>query len=213
MNTNPSATRILCYGDSNTWGYDPNNGRRYPINKRWTGIVQEILGAKYEVIEEGLNGRTTDLDDPSHEGMNGLNYLLVCLKSHFPLDYIVIMLGSNDLKTRFNRKARSISTGIQKIIQKVRRVCIAEGYSIPKIVIINPPIVDERMCNLAQTFEGAYEKSKKLSDLYADMSINEKCILLDLQKSVGTSKLDGFHLDEEGHVTIGKMVSHAILST
>ncbi|PIT95905.1 acylhydrolase [Candidatus Falkowbacteria bacterium CG10_big_fil_rev_8_21_14_0_10_37_14] len=212
MNTLPSALRIMCYGDSNTWGYIPVKGTRYPFDKRWTGIFQNIIGIKYEVIEEGLNGRTTDLDDPSHEGMNGLSCLAPCLKSHFPIDYLIIMLGSNDLKNRFYRDAKSIAIGIRRIVQKVRDLCIAEGQSLPKIILINPPTVDEQMCNLAETFKGALKKSKMLPELYANISVKEKCILIDLQKFVKTSKHDGFHLDEKGHATIGKMVSSVILN-
>ena len=211
MNTLPRALRVLCYGDSNTWGYIPNKGTRYPANKRWTGILQNIIGTSYEVIEEGLNGRTTDLDDPNHEGMSGLSYLAPCFKSHFPLDYLIIMLGSNDLKNRFNRDAKSISIGIRRIVQKVKDLCIAERQSLPKIILINPPTVDEQMCNLAETFKGALKKSKMLPELYAHISIEEKCILLDLQKFVKTSKLDGFHLDEDAHAIIGKILSKNIL--
>lgn len=211
MNTLPGALRVLCFGDSNTWGYIPNKGTRYPVDKRWTGILQNTIGTTYEVIEEGLNGRTTDLEDPNHLGMNGLSYLTPCLKSHFPVDYLIIMLGSNDLKSRFNRDAISISIGIRRLIQTVKHICATEGWNLPRIILMNPPLVDEKMCNLAKTFEGAFEKSKLLPNLYANISFNENCSLIDLQKFVKTSKVDGFHLDEDAHAIIGKILSKNIL--
>jgi len=93
VNINPNATRVLCYGDSNTWGYMPAKATRYRLNQRWTGILQKSLRVKFEVIEEGLNSRTTDIDDPKRTGKNGSNYLVPCLGSHFPLDVVVLMLG------------------------------------------------------------------------------------------------------------------------
>ena len=67
MNINPTSKRILCFGDSNTWGYVPATGKRYPVGVRWTSLLQEKLGDGYEIIEEGLNSRTTDIDDPKHK--------------------------------------------------------------------------------------------------------------------------------------------------
>ena len=51
--------RILCYGDSNTWGYIPLTEKRYPPEVRWTGRLQRLLGPDYQVLEDGLSGRTT----------------------------------------------------------------------------------------------------------------------------------------------------------
>ena len=88
---------ILCFGDSNTWGYNPENGQRFGPEERWTGILRNSLGEDYRVIEEGLNGRTTLWDDPIAGFKNGLDYLMPCLESHMPFDLITIMLGTNDL--------------------------------------------------------------------------------------------------------------------
>jgi lysophospholipase L1-like esterase len=92
---------ILCYGDSNTWGYIPGTGERYASHVRWPGVLQNALGNGYVIIEEGLCGRTTVWDDPIEEYRSGKEYLIPCLKSHAPLDLVVLMLGSNDLKMRF----------------------------------------------------------------------------------------------------------------
>lgn len=93
---------ILCYGDSNTWGYDAEMKFRFPVDVRWTGVLACELGLGYHVIEEGLNARTTVWDDPFEEGKNGKNTIAPILASHCPLDLVIIMLGTNDMKNRFS---------------------------------------------------------------------------------------------------------------
>ena len=95
--------RILCYGDSNTWGYDPATQERFDRATRWTGVLRTTLGDGYEILEEGLNGRTTVWDDPIEGYKNGHTYLVPCLETHRPVDLVVLMLGTNDLKKRFRR--------------------------------------------------------------------------------------------------------------
>ena len=104
---------ILCYGDSNTYGLMPDSPDRYPRDVRWTGILQKKLGEDYYVIEEGLSGRTTLWDDPIEEHKNGKKYLLPCLDSHKPVDLVILMLGTNDLKTRFSLTPFDIGASVE----------------------------------------------------------------------------------------------------
>ena len=104
-------TTILCYGDSNTYGYNPVNGLRYPKDVRWTGVLQKMLGEEYEVIEEGCNGRTTVFEDAKEPWKAGLGYLRPCLNTHKPIDFVIMMLGSNDLKRMFHASAQEIADG------------------------------------------------------------------------------------------------------
>ena len=110
---------ILCYGDSNTWGYDPANQTRYPRDVRWPGVLRNGLGDGYIVIEEGLNGRTTVWDDPIELDKNGATYLRPCIQTHKPLDFVIIMLGTNDLKTRFSLPAYDIASGAGVLVDIV----------------------------------------------------------------------------------------------
>ena len=115
---------ILCYGDSNTWGYNPRTQDRFPIAERWTGVLAHKLGAEFRVVEEGLNGRTTVWDDPIEGYKNGKEYLIPCLESHRPIDLVVIMLGTNDLKKRFSVSAYDIAQSVGvlvEIVQEARR--------------------------------------------------------------------------------------------
>ncbi len=102
---------ILCYGDSNTHGFNPATQGRFSLSERWTGVLMRELGSDYHVIEEGLGGRTTVWDDPIMESRNGRDYLLPCLWSHKPLDLVIIMLGTNDLKDRFSLTPFDIAAG------------------------------------------------------------------------------------------------------
>lgn len=112
---------IVCFGDSNTWGYDPATRGRYPPRVRWVGVLAAELEAKrpgvFTVIAEGQNGRTTLWDDPIEGHKNGGSYLLPCLETHHPVDLLVIMLGTNDLKARFGLTPWDIAHGATRLVK------------------------------------------------------------------------------------------------
>lgn len=101
-------------------GYEPASGQRFAENVRWTGVLASMLGPDFRIIEEGLNARTTAFDDPV-EGLhkNGRAYLLPCLESHAPLDLVIIMLGTNDLKQRFRLPASDIAEAAGSLVKSV----------------------------------------------------------------------------------------------
>jgi len=207
MNTNPEAIRILCYGDSNTWGASPREDVRYPVNIRWTGVLQKKLGNGYEVIEEGLNGRTTILDDPQRDGRNGKTYLYPCLKSHCPLDLIILMLGTNDLKERFNLSAEEVSKNIENLILLIKETSLGEQTSLPKIILISPALVNEHVDNPTEGFSGAEAKSKLLAKFYQAVAIKEGCEFVDISQYIEPSNADGLHFEEEAHAKIAEILS------
>ncbi|MDO4555718.1 MAG: GDSL-type esterase/lipase family protein, partial [Lachnospiraceae bacterium] len=94
---------VLCYGDSNTHGYNPENGFRYPENVRWTGRLANLMGDNYKVIEEGLNSRTTALEPEGEPWRSGAACLEACIRTHMPVDLVILMLGSNDMKKVFKQ--------------------------------------------------------------------------------------------------------------
>src|SRR3989344_4846020 len=144
MNLNLKAKKILCYGDSNTWGAKPITfSQRYPVDTRWTGLLQKMLGENYWVIEEGLNGRTTSIDDTKREGRNGKTYLRPCLESHNPLDIVIIMLGTNDFKTRFNHTVAQAAQGVGELVKIVKQFSRNERGEEPKITVVSPIPIDE----------------------------------------------------------------------
>ena len=112
--------QILCYGDSNTYGYVPGTGKRYPWGVRWTSILNEMLGMQeYRVIEEGLCGRTTVYEDVTRRNRDGSKVLPVVLESQGVCDLVVIMLGTNDCKTAYKASAEEIGEGMRKLIRQV----------------------------------------------------------------------------------------------
>ncbi len=207
----PDVKRILCYGDSNTWGYDPTTGRRYARDVRWTGVLQRALGEDFEIIEEGLNGRTTVLEDRIEPGRNGLTYLYPCLLSHFPLDLVVIMLGTNDLKARFNLPAGDIAEGARQLVLCVRHAAEDNGSSPPPVLLVCPPRlgkIDENN----EEFAGAGPKSRKLSGFYATVAGELGCFFLDAGQYITSSDIDGIHLDAAEHRKLGEAVATKIKS-
>lgn len=139
--------KILCYGDSNTWGYiSGSDHQRYGENERWTKILAKKLGYNFEIIEEGLNSRTLISNDERQgkEGKNGSQYLIPCLDTHDPIDLVIIMLGTNELKKVYNKSMEEIGELFEKYFVKVilnRKSQIDNKY--PKLLIITPPIVSK----------------------------------------------------------------------
>ena len=146
MNTNPVARRVLCFGDSNTWGYIPGTDhQRYPANVRWTGVLQSLLGDGYEIVEEGLNSRgiLKGDDRPGKEGTSSIEYILPCLDSHDPLDYVVVLLGTNELKSGYGLSSQEVGENLRSFLRLVASRHSQSGHSIPEVIVVVPPFIDE----------------------------------------------------------------------
>ncbi|MCA9382357.1 SGNH/GDSL hydrolase family protein [Candidatus Dojkabacteria bacterium] len=210
MNTNPNSKRILCYGDSNTWGWIPNEmgRRRFGIDERWPGILQNKLGDNYEVIEEGLGGRTTATDDPRPEfpERNGLKSLPAILESHMPLDLVIIMLGTADTKEMFNLSAEDIQDGLRNLVKTTYEFKTLENSTSPEVLIIVPPIIIDTTDFASKLFNGGTEKSKQLVNLYKQVADEENCHYLCLIDEVVVNEDEGIHLTKESHAILGQKV-------
>ncbi|MGI6777816.1 MAG: SGNH/GDSL hydrolase family protein [Acetivibrionales bacterium] len=201
---------ILCYGDSNTYGLNGETGKRFERSIRWTGVLQKLLGEEYYVIEEGLGGRTTVWDDPIEEYKNGKKYLLPCLESHKPIDMIVIMLGTNDLKLRFSVSACDIAQGMENLIRTILKSESGRESEPPRVLLMSPPPVGH-LTGLAEILEGSEEKSRKLAAYYRDIAARYSLDFLDTGKIVVPCEADGVHLDEENHAKLAAAVAEVIL--
>lgn len=210
---------ILCFGDSNTHGYcaDPadcaDGGVRFAEEQRWTQLLQADLGQDYLVIEEGLSGRTTCFDDPIHEGLNGLDYIYPCLKSHEAIDLLIIMLGTNDTKDRFYASAACIGLGMARLVSKAKSTDCWGGKT-PNILVIAPPPIGEGMLtsSVAATMgQLCVEKSRQLADSY-----REQCELLNVSfldaGAIGCefNTVDFMHLTSRGHRTLAEALAKLI---
>ena len=202
--------RILCYGDSNTHGTKPmrdaNDVARFAFLERWPGLVASELGPEYEIIEEGLPGRTTVLNDPVEgDHKNGKTYLLPCLESHWPLDAVVIALGVNDLKARFGVGASDIAASVGVLVDVVRSAPNF-GHETPKIFVLSPPPIIETGW-LASMFAGGAEKSKALSAELSAIVQAKQVAFLDLNPVARVSAIDGIHFDATNHHAMGQAIA------
>lgn len=148
---------ILCFGDSNTWGYKPDKSGRYDENIRWTGLLQKKLGSGYHIIEEGLCGRTTVFQDELREGRRGLDLIGVTVEMHNPIDLMIIMLGTNDCKTRYRASASVIAKGLDQVIRKARQnasrhlICLSSRQSTWALAS-EMPILIRNLCSFCSGF-------------------------------------------------------------
>lgn len=201
---------ILCYGDSNTWGWIPGSGDRFPRHVRWPGRLQIILGSAYYVIEEGLSGRTTVWDDPIEEHKNGKTYLPPCLESHKPVDLVILMLGTNDLKKRFSLSPFDIAAGVGRLIDIIQGSHTGVNNQSPRILLLSPPPIGTLDAIGQEVFENACYKSRSISGHLYQISQTKGCSFLDTAAFLQPSPDEGLHLDENGHTTLAKEVVSAI---
>ncbi len=201
---------ILCYGDSNTWGYAPASGDRYPRDVRWTGVLARELGEKFEVIAEGLNGRTTVWDDPVEEDKNGAAQLIPTITSHKPLDLVIIMLGTNDLKQRFSVHAADIAKSAALLANKVMRSDTGPVGAAPQVLLVAPPPVVSAE-RYADFFVGAENKSAQFDRYFRAAAAEVGCAFFDAASVVQSSALDGIHLDPESHQALGEALARKSL--
>ena len=215
--------RVLVFGDSNTWGWVPvERGiptTRYAADLRWPGIAQAALGDGYDVIEEGLSGRTTDLpdDDPTVKeltgmGLDGSAYLPAAVASHLPLDLVVIMLGTNDLKAKFGRSPEAIAQGVRGLVQQVRRIDRGAWteYPAPQVLVLAPPPLVQTERFPAAILAGGIDKSRVLASHLEAVTAATGAEFLDVGSITRADGVDGIHLSEAAHRKIGLAVADKI---
>jgi lysophospholipase L1-like esterase len=211
--------RIVAYGDSITWGFVPNANppsTRFAPEDQWPGTLQKELGDNYQVIPEGLNGRTTDARDTgasiSGAQLDGSAYLPACLNSHLPLDLVIIMLGTNDLKPVFNRTPMRIAIGAAHLIDLVNTLNggVGTNYKNPKVLLICPPPLSptiEKGPVFGEMFKGGLEKSQKLPELYEAVAKMGGAEFLNAGSVISTDGVDGLHLTAESERKLGSAIA------
>lgn len=197
--------RVLCYGDSNTFGYIPGRGGRYNRHTRWPGRLQELLGSEYQVIEEGLCGRTTAFEDMTEPGRNGLDRIRDAVERSLPLDVLVIMLGSNDCKAQFGASAQEIAGGLEQVAAQARGG-EASGF---RVLLVAPAAMTDRVMHSgfgSEFDQRSIKVSKELAEAYEALARKYGCDFLDGSKVTQVSEIDGLHLDAEGHGRLAEAV-------
>lgn len=203
---------VLCYGDSNTYGYDPHTGGRYPYDKRWTTLLSEMLGDRYEVIPEGLNGRTTAHDRPGAAWKNGTSSFTACLGTHKPVDYVIIMLGTNDCNEELGLSADDIAAGMEQLVRMAEEETPAlQGY-IPEIIVAAPAAIhgDLEKSPFADSLTpAAAQKSTGIGPLYKAIAERHGARFADAIYGIEVSS-DCEHLTEKGHRQLAELFCEVI---
>lgn len=204
---------ILCFGDSNTWGCVPvvDDGvtRRFLPGERWPGVLRDALGPSFWVVEEGLNGRTTAWDDPDEPFRNGLAFLPPALLTHMPLDLVILMLGTNDLKRRFDLSPQQIAEGAGRLVDAVRASGAGPGEAAPAVLLVCPAPLAGRGLR-GDEFAGGAEKSVELAAHYRAVATDRDCAFVDAGEHIRSSDVDGIHLDGTAHRELGHAIADRV---
>lgn len=212
--------RILCYGDSNTWGHDPENGaRRVSDECRWGQVLSQKLGLEYCVIEEGLCGRRTAGDGvlglPENRAWDGYEYFLPCIRSHVPLELVIIMLGTNDMQIPFDLQPEYTGEMLGKYIEAVEEVARLRDIETPPILLISPIAIDPAITE-NETFNelfGAQSllKSARLAGIIEAVAKKYNVHYLKAEDYARASKADGLHMNSENHKLLGEAVYQKVI--
>lgn len=208
--------RILAFGDSNTWGWNPAHDLKGPPYRwddhvRWTGVLERELGEEFEVINEGLNGRTTVWDDPIEEYRCGKDQIIPAMDTAAPFELIIIMVGTNDLKIRFGVPPRDIAQGAKILVEKALARTDDFVDQKPRVLLICPP----RLGPVSRTvmgpcFGGSEEKSAQMHPFFLEVAQSHGVAYLNADEIIASSQLDGLHLDADQHEKLGLAIAEKV---
>ena len=213
MNTNTQAVRILCYGDSITYGRIPNSRSRYNSSTRRTGQLQNLLGNDYEIIEEWLRWRTTHLDNPVNSWRNGLGYFYPCILSHYPLDCIIIMLWTNDLQKYFDGDITQSAKSFIKYHNLINQACTEFEVPKPHTILISPPLIDGSCLKQWSVFtEQSQHQSTQFTQHYSQIAQQLSRWFIDSAPVLWVWVVDGIHLSEEQNSQLAQLIYQTLIS-
>ena len=198
---------VLCYGDSLTWGSDAETGGRHARQDRWPVVLQAALGDDAQVIAEGLRGRTTAFDEHLADcDRNGARILPTVLYTHAPVDLVILLLGTNDMKPAIAGTAVAAMQGMRRLVSLIELNALRDGSAEPPAILIvaPPPLCETANHEYSAMFAGGIEQSKMLASLYADLADETGCGFYDAGSVAQTSPVDGVHLDAANTRAIGK---------
>lgn len=193
---------ILCFGDSNTWGLNPQTGKRFDESIRWSALLATKLGSAFKVIEAGQPNRTLVNNPPFNGLVSGVSYLKPYLEK-YSLDVIIIALGTNDLKKRFNLAPIQIAQGLDDLISDIENFYGVSNH--PKIIVLAPAYV-ECVGAYKHVYEGSEHKNHSLSKHFKRVALNKDALFYDLQSVANVSPADGVHICSEGHRSVADAV-------
>ena len=202
---------ILCFGDSNTFGTSPSGGR-WDLHERWPSVLQDELGINYRVIEEGLGGRISVMEDELEGDKCGKRHLPVLLRSHRPLDLVIIMLGTNDMKHRFNMLPVDIAKGAAQLGEIVKTYPYGEYYPVPQVLLVSPILIKPGISHSPYTgfTENAVTVSQQLGNYYRQEAEQHQWLFLDAATVASASDSDKLHMEKEDHRALAETLATMI---
>ena len=206
--------RVLCFGDSNTWGADGENDCRFDEKTRWTARLQEFLGGGYTVIEEGQCGRTSVWTDPVEYRMSGIDYLTPCMDTHHPFDLIIIMLGTNDSKPYYSADAFNIARGVMRLAETAQKSAFGNDDKPPKVLIVSPILINKSALLNNSPMRGLFntesaENVRRLASELEPMASAAGCAFLNAADFAHAGP-DGVHIDRPCHETLARAIADAV---
>ena len=201
--------KVLCFGDSNTFGYNPCGGLRYPKDVRWTGVLQTLLGTDYEVVEAGCNNRTCFRNNPAGVEFTGFQALPKYLEME--PDIVIIGLGSNDLQRQYRTGLEELEYGLEGLVKLAQEKC-----PVADVILLSPSVIGEQVLG-SKIFSFLFdrtsiEKSKLLSEIFIRVAERNACGVIDLAPIAPTSEEDGLHYSPDVHRVIAETLRDYIIT-
>lgn len=205
---------ILCYGDSNTYGFSPEDGGRYPEHIRWAGRLKMMLKDEYKVYEQGLNGRTTVYDDPDESGRNGLTTLLPTLMCYEMVDIVILMIGTNDLRLCFDPTEEKLRNNVAKIVDEINGYYSKIYKQTPRIILMAPPEIGvwPGSTDSHDYWDFVISTSKRFPDIYKEIADEKGTDYFNTQTVVTPSEIDNIHLSADSHKALAAALYEKIRS-
>jgi lysophospholipase L1-like esterase len=201
---------VLCYGDSITWGYNPVDGSRFPFDQRWPGVLQAALGSGYRVIEEGLSGRTVATESWILPHRDGRSMLGPLLESHAPLDWVIILLGTNDCGPTYRRDVGEIAFGCATLLWTVQKASAGPIGGVPQMLLVSPPPFGKFSPFMELFFRGGEATGRGLAAAYATVAEACGARFLDAASLLPPGPVDGVHPDANGQRQLGEAIAKVI---
>ncbi len=197
---------ILCYGDSNTWGWPPSGWGRHPLEGRWPGVLENTLGDGYRIIEAGQPGRTTisAIENFGEEGAALQRHL----NSGSRVDLVILLLGTNDVIARSGQTAADVTSDLGALVGMIQSNKEGREPSAPQVLILSPPHLEQdAAAQFAVLEESMVDKSHQLSELYQGLAEEKGCAFFDAAEIIRSSSIDGVHLDADAHIRLGQALA------
>ena len=202
--------KAFFYGDSNTYGYDPAGfmGGRYPREERWTTILQDNLSQTWEVLADGMPGRS--LPSTGYEW----DYLRSVLREVTPLDLFAVMLGSNDILGTLRPNAEKTAAKMNDFVSFVTDFT---GEA-TQFLLIAPPRIELREESYSASYVRGdksyaqiyFEQGEKLAEYYEDLAGYRGILFADASKWELDFAYDGVHLSERGHALFAQKMTEVM---